>query len=284
MRLTFRARSRRGGAVLVFAAGLLATGIPSAGAAGDADIRITGGNASAAAVCGNSAAARTYSDQRHIVLQLSRCTANADGGAANLSDVDIYVRGGAGVRNRGNVLLAALGLGTDRLSSAADSCASHRPASGSTGQLNECFAVAHGGNLRLNNVRSVVHHADGTATTRTIAAAVVPLRAPANGSGSASANCGNIVSNPVSQRDDCTGTGQGANWGMNGVDADVHGPTGTQTRHGINIVIKGGSATAYVACFNILDANNHVIQVNICHANAEAGDVSLHNVTIHTFS
>jgi hypothetical protein len=284
MRLTCSGRARRGGAVLIFAAGLLAAGMPHAAAAGDADIRITGGNASAVAICGNSAAAHSYADQRHVQLQLSRCTAQATGGEANLSDVDIYVRGGAGALNKGNVLLAA--LDPDRasvLGAAADSCASHR-GGGNPSQLNECFAVAHGGNLFLNNVRSVVHHADGSVSTRTIATAAVPLRSLSNGDGAASASCGNVVTNPVAQRDDCTGSGQGASWGMNGVDADVHGPGGTQSRHGISIVIRGGNATAYVACFNILDRNNHVIQINICHANADAGDVRLRNVTIHTFS
>jgi hypothetical protein len=282
MRITFSGRARRAGAVLVFAAGLLATGIPGAAAAGDVDIRITGGNASSSVVCGNSAAAHSYSDQRHIVLQRSRCTAQANGGDANLENVDIYVRGGAGARNKGNALLAA--LSTAAFGSAADSCASHRPPSGNANQLNACFAIAHGGNLRLSNVRSVVQHADGSTSTRTIAAGVVPLRSLSNGDGGATATCGNVVSNPVSQRDDCTGAGQGATWSMNGVDADVHTPTGTQSRHGIDIVIKGGSATAYTACFNVLDGNNHVIQINVCNANAKAGDVSLHNVTIHTSS
>jgi hypothetical protein len=283
MRITFSRRVRRVSAVLAFGAGLLATGVPGAGAAGgDADIRISGGNATTAVVCGNSAAAHTYSEQRHITLQFSRCTSTANGGDADLQNVDIYVRGGAGVRNKDNVLLAAL-RGTAAVGSAADSCASHRPP-GNARQLNQCFSIGHGGDLRLDNVRSVVHRADGSTSTTTITDGIVPLRSLSSGNGGATANCGNLVSNPVSQRDDCTGTGQGATWSMNGVDADVHTPTGTQSRHGIDIVIKGGGASAYIACFNVLDGNNRVIQINVCNANANAGDVSLSNVTIHTFS
>jgi hypothetical protein len=264
-------------APVVLAAGLLTAVAGSAAASGDAaasnaDIRIIGGNAASAVVCGNVASAQALARQRHLVIQRSHCTATASGGNVTLENVDIYVSRSAQARNRGNALLAA--LMANRAEAATDSCSGHR--SPST-QINRCWAVAHGGRLVVRNVTAVNQRSDGRITSRSVASMVLP-----DGDGGADAACTNVVSDPLAQRDDCTGVGQGADWSLHGVDVDVHQPDGsTSRRYGIDVVIQGGTATAGIYCFNVTDGSGHVVQVNVCSANADGGDATLRNVTIH---
>jgi hypothetical protein len=274
-------RSNRIGAatVAVAIAAMLAASSPAAANSvmpADTDLTITGGDASAAIVCGNVAVAQDLARQRHIVLQRAKCTAAATGGSVALSNVDIFVSSSALALNRGNPLLAAFTAARPP-GVAQDSCDNHRPGSGK--QLNKCFALAHGGRLNLRNVSQVVHGSDGVTTTQTIANASIQV---ADG-GSADAACENVVSDPLDQRDDCTGDGGGADWSMRRVDVTIHNPDGsTSTRHGINVEVRGGSGTANVFCFNVTDGSGRVIQINICNANAQGGDATLQNVTIHT--
>lgn len=265
-------------ATVAVMAGLLAGTPGRAAASGDANIVIHGGDGLAQIVCGNVADAQTLANQRHILLQRTHCSANASGGDVTLNNVDIYVSRSARARNRGNPLLAALARSVSDADAA--NCDDNRPPPPSSVQINQCWAVAHGGRLQLHNVQLVNRGSDGRVTSR-----VVNGVALSNGDGGASAYCHNIVSDPHSQRDDCAGVGGAASWSMHGVDVVVHNPDGsTSTRYGINIDISGGQGTAYIYCFNVVDGSGRVIQVNVCSARAQGGDVSLHNVTIHTDS
>jgi hypothetical protein len=275
-------------ATLAVTAGLLA-GTPSgAAASGDANIVIRGGDALSQIVCGNVAAAQTLANQRHIVLQRSHCAAAATGGSVTLENVDIYVSRSAAARNRGNPVLAALTGGVPThgtMTADAANCTDGRPPPPGNVQVNNCWAVAHGGRLVMRNVHSVNRSSDGRTTVRSVAALTLPIRAVSDGDGGASAYCHNIVTDPLSQRDDCAGVGGAAGWSLRGVDVVLHNPDGsTSTRHGINIDISGGQATANIYCFNVTDGSGRVVQINVCSANAQGGDATLHNVTIHSES
>lgn len=282
MRTGFPARIRAGlvaGAVTVLATGLSVAAADSAAATSAADIRIIGGNANSEVVCGNVAVAQDLAQQRHILLQRNNCSATSNGGNVTLDNVDIYVSRSAVARSRSNALLVALAADRDSAADAA-TCADHRPSPPGSVQLNRCWAVAHGGRLVLHNTRLVNHRSDGRTTSRTVA-----NMALSNGHGSASASCANIVSHPLSQRDDCTAGGNGADWSLRGVDVVIHNPDGgTTTRRGINVEVRGGRATAGIYCFNITDGSGRVVQINVCSANAQGGDATLRNVTIHSVS
>jgi len=247
-------------------------------AAADADLRIIGGDANSAVVCGNVAAAVDLAHQRGIAIQKSRCTAGAAGGSVTLQNVDIYVSGAALVHNHDNPVLAALTTGTTP-GVVTDDCNNHRPAPGPGKQLNKCWSVARGGKVKLNNVTLVDQRADGRTVTRTIQDGSVP---PGDG-GSAAASCVNIVNDPLNQRDDCTGSGAGGAWSMRGVDVVIHNPDGsTSTRRGITVEVRGGTANASTYCFNVTDGSGHVVQINICNADTQGGEATLRNITFHT--
>jgi hypothetical protein len=274
----------RAAAPVLLAAGLLTAAASSAAASGvvaassDADIRILGGHASSGVVCGNVASAEALARQRHVALQRSHCTATASGGSVTLNNVDIYVSQSARARNRGNTLLAALAV--NRAGTATDACSEHQPPPAGSRQLNRCWAVAHGGRLVVRNVDYVDHRGDGTTISHSVASMVL-----SDGDGGAEAGCANIVSDPLSQRDDCAAVGRGAGWSLRDVDVDVHESDGsTSRRHGIDVEIRGGAATADIYCFNVTDGSGHVVQINVCNANANGGDATLRNVTIHSYS
>ncbi|CAO5189520.1 Right handed beta helix region [Frankia sp. AiPs1] len=254
-----------------------ATAVPSSAA--DADINIVGGTATSAVVCGNVAEAQALAAQRRITLQRSRCNANAAGGDVALRDVEITLPSSGGGGDD-DALARLAGGGTS--ASAADTCARHRPA-GSSGarQRNECSSSGHGGQPRLDNVTLVSHRADGSTTSRRIAnlAAALPAR------GTAGAACRNVNADPDRQEDDCDGSGTGGAWSLRNVDVLTHNADGTtSTRRGINVTVRGGDATASIYCFNVVDGTSRVVQVNICKAAAKAGDATLSNVTIHSYS
>lgn len=255
------------------------TAVP--GAAADADINLIGGAGTSAVVCGNVAEAQQLAQQRHLTLQRSRCTADANGGDVALRDVEIFLpRGGGGGDNN---TLARLAGGGGPAAVAADTCAAHRPAGASAGgrQLNECSSIGHGGRTLLDNVTLVNHLAGGGTTSRSVGRLAVALPQ----SGTAAAACRNIVSDPLKQRDDCDGSGTGASWNLRGVDVISHNGDGsTSTRRGVNVTVRGGDATASTYCFNVTDGSSRVVQINICRANANAGDASLSNVTINTYA
>jgi len=268
------------GVVTIMATGTLVGGSarPTVAAASDTDLRVIGGNASSAIVCGNVAAAQDLARQRGIVLQKNNCTAKAAGGAVTLQNVDIYVSGAARILNRDNPVLAALAAATPP-GVAQDKCENHRPGPGPGKQINKCWALARGGKVKLNNVKLVDQQRDGSTITRTIDNAAVP---PGDG-GSASAICTNVVNDSLNQRDDCTGSGAGGAWTMRGVDVVVHNPDGTtSTRGGITVEVRGGSANANMYCFNVTDGSGQVVQVNICDADAQGGDATLRNIRFHT--
>jgi len=257
---------------------LVAVVAPATPAAADADLRILGGNASAAVVCGNVAAASDLAHQRGIPIQRNNCSAKGTGGDVTLQDVDIFVSSSAAALNRGNPVLAALAAATPP-DIAQDKCDNHRPGPGPGKQLNKCFTLARSGVVKLNNVTQVVRHSDGRTTTRTIESAALP---PGN-SGTASAVCTNVVNDPLNQRDDCNGNATGGFWTMRGVDVVEHHPDGsTSTRHRVTVDVRGGTANANVFCFNVTDGSGRVIQINVCDSNAKGGDATLHNVTFHT--
>ncbi|HZE50407.1 MAG TPA: hypothetical protein VE074_12645, partial [Jatrophihabitantaceae bacterium] len=146
-------------------------------------------------------------------------------------------------------------------------------------QLNKCWAIAHGGRLNLRNVTVVSRGGDGSSSSRL----VTDLTMPVGDTGDANAWCANVVSDPLDQRDDCAADGTGASWGLRGVDVVVHNPDGsTSTRHGVDVQVRGGDAHAEIYCFNVTDGHGHVIQLNICNADARGGDVTLRDVTVHT--
>lgn len=264
---------RRAGVVAAVSTVLVTSGIHSAPAkAADADLRVIGGSATSAIVCGNVAVAQDLARQRGIVIQKSKCSAKATGGSVTLKNVDIYASA-AQLSEPANPVLRAL-VGTAVVGVAEDTCQNHRAGA----NLNECWALGRGGRLTLKKVTLVQHQAGGVTTTRTVDNAVVPL-----GDGSASARCTNVVNHPLNQRDDCSSTGVGASWSMTGVDAVIRNADGsTSTRRGITVEVKGGAATASVYCFNVTDGSGRVVQINICDGDARGGDATLQNVTIHT--
>jgi hypothetical protein len=261
----------------------LTMGAPAAHAAitpQDTDIRVIGGAANAAIICGNIASADDLGRRRGIPVQKSKCTAKAVGGSVLLENVDIIVAQGALAAHANDPVLAALGVVPQVAGVAQDNCNLHQRPPGPGVQLNKCLALAHGGRLNLNGVSLVSHQPDGTVSTRTVdnQTVVVPLA-----DGGASAACSNIVSDPLEQRDDCTGVGGGAAWSMSGVDAVIHNANGTTTtRHGITVEVRGGAARSDIFCFNITDGQGRVIQVNVCKADSQGGDATLRNVTIQT--
>jgi hypothetical protein len=248
-------------------------------AAGDADIRIIGGDASSAIVCGNVAAAQDLARRHGIAIQRTKCTARATAGNVALENVDIYVHSAAQVSSRDNTSLAA--FATNEAAGVAQSnCNDHRPPAPPGIQLNKCWAIAHSGRLVLKNVKLVNHHSDGSASSQSVAYMAVPTS-----DGSADTVCANIVSDPLNQQDDCTAAGTGATWSMRGVDVVVHNPDGTSsTRRGITVEVRGGDASGSIYCFNVTDGKGRVIQINICSADVQGGDATLSNVTIHTSS
>jgi hypothetical protein len=258
---------------------LLGTGFArsTAASAADADLRVIGGNATSAIVCGNVATAQQLAQQRRIKIQRNNCTAKAAGGSVTLQNVDIFVSTAARALNRGDPVLAALAVGTPP-AAAQDKCENHRPGPGPGKQINKCWAVGRGGRIALVNVKVVSRLGDGRTATRTIDSSAVP---PGNG-GSASAACVNVVNDPLNQRDDCAGAGAGGAWSMAGVDVVLRNPDGTtSTRHGITVEVRGGTATGGVYCFNVKDESSGVIQVNVCNSEALGGDATLRNVTFH---
>jgi len=263
----------------MFGVSLLLAGLapPSVAAAADADLRLIGGNASSAIVCGNVAAAQQSAERRHIKLQRSNCTAQAVGGSVVLQNVEVLVSAAARALNRNDPVLAALAAVVPP-AVAQDKCENHRPTPGPGRQLNKCRTLARGGKITLINVKSVSQLNDGSVVTQKIESAAIP---PGNG-GSASAVCANLVNDPLNQRDDCTGISAGGAWSMAGVDVVLRNPDGTSsTRHGITIEVRGGSADALVSCFNVRDETSGVIQINICNSDAQGGDATLRNVTFH---
>lgn len=280
MSSSHRSRLTRGVlVVLAVSTTLSAELLISTAAAADTDIRMVGGAASSAVVCGNVAAAQNLSRQRGIAIQRSRCTAQATGGSVALTNVDIYVLRTTRMNGLGDAVLSALDT-TDAAGVAASRCEDHRPPTPPGTQLNKCWAIAHGGRLVMKNVMLVNHHSDGSASSRSVADMVL-----STGDGSAQAACANVVSDPLDQRDDCAAATTGATWSMRGVDVVVHNPDGTSTtRRGIDVEVAGGNANADIYCFNMTDGRGHVIQINICDADAQGGDATLRDVTIHTGS
>jgi hypothetical protein len=270
------------GAAAATAIGILAAAAPAGAAGAAADLRVIGGAASSATVCGNVAAAQDLAKQRGMALQKSNCTAQATGGSVTLENVDIYVSAAALARNRDNPVLVALAGPAPGV--AQDKCEHHRPNPGPGKQINKCWGVAKGGKVTLDNVTHVNRQADGSTVTRTIVQASIPAAAaPPGDGGSASAVCRNVLNHPLNQRDDCTGSAGGGNWSMHGVDAVIRHQDGTtSTRRGITVEVRGGAATAAIHCFNVTDGSGHVIQINVCNADAQGGNARLRNVTIHT--
>jgi hypothetical protein len=261
-------------AVSVTLGARLSTAAPAA--ASGADIRIVGGNASSAMVCGNVAAARDLARQRGIAIQRTKCTARATAGNVALENVDIYVRRAAPVSSNDDAVLAAFGT-NEAPGVAQANCNDHRPGARGGTQLNKCWAIARGGRLFLQNVKLVNHYSDGSISSRSVDGMALPA-----GDGIADAFCANIVSDPLNQRDDCGGTGAGAAWSMRGVDVVIHNPDGTSsTRRGITVEVRGGNADATIHCFNVTDGKGRVIQINICNADVHGGEATLRNVTIH---
>lgn len=265
---------------------LVLTGTPAnaaivVGATASTDLKIVGGDAAAAIVCGNVAAADDLAQQRHIVVQHSKCTAKAVGGSVVMENVDIYLSAASLALNRDNAVLSAIGV-TAAPGVATDNCDGHRPSPAPGTQLNKCWAISHGGRLTLDNVTAVSQRSDGVVTTRTVTTAVTVAT---SSSGSADAQCRNVATDPVNQQDDCLGSGVGASWSMKKVDVVVHNADGTSTtRRGVNVEVRGGNADAYVYCFNVTDGSGHVVQVNVCSATADGGDATLRNVTVHASS
>ncbi|MCM3882249.1 hypothetical protein [Frankia sp. R82] len=254
-----------------------ATAVPSSAA--DADINIVGGAATSAVVCGNIAEAQTLAVQRHITLQRSRCTANAAGGDVALRDAEIFLpRAGGG----GDDAALARVVGNGSATTAADTCAQHRlVASPGNGQINECSATGRGGQPLLDHVTLVSHRSDGTTSSRVIGSLAVALPQ----TGGAGALCDNVNSNPAKQQDDCDGNGAGGGWNLQDVDVVTHSADGTSsTRRGINVTVRGGGAKASIYCFNVVDGQTRVVQVNVCKAAAQGGDATLSNVTIHSYA
>lgn len=247
---------------------------PVPASAADADIRLTGGDANAAIVCGNVAVAQQLAKSRSIPIQRSRCTASATAGSVTLENVDIKVSAAAMAANRDNPLFALLSLPTI----AEDRCENYRPNLINGIQINQCWAIARGGRVSLDNVTSISTAADGSLISRYIAAASVP----AGSSGAAQARCTNVLNDPLNQRDDCTASGGGAVWNMRGVDVVVRNPNGTtSTRRGVTVELRGGAATANMYCFNVTDGSGKVAQINICNADAKGGDAVLRNVRFY---
>lgn len=271
---------RRAGLASIAVPAMLAAGltVPTAAVAAAADLRIVGGDAVSAIVCGNVASAAELADQRRMTIQKSNCKAKAIGGSVTMQNVDIYVSSAARALNRDNPVLAAL-QAAPAPAVANDRCEFHQPTPGPGKQLNKCWVLSRGGKIHLNNVRQVSQDSKGTVSTRTINAAVIPL----GDGGAASARCVNVVNDALRQRDDCAGSAGGGAWSMRGVDVVVRNADGTTSRrNGITVEVRGGTASANMYCFNVVDGANRVIQINICDADALGGDATLRNVTFFT--
>jgi hypothetical protein len=266
-----RRRVLRAAMLLTATAAPLLAGLPAAASAAAADITILGGNASAATECGNEASGLALARQLGIPSQRSDCTSSAAGGTATLSDVRIFVSSAARRRSPAAALFDSLTPGNAPL--AARICDPRRAHIPGVVQLNLCRGTARGGRFTFDNVTLVDDQAAGGARTRHLGLLSVP------GNSAPQASCVDLVAKPLQQRDDCTGQSDGPSLALNGVDVTSLG-SGGDTRHNINVVIRGGRAVATVYCFNVTDGSGAVVQVNNCSAQGTAGDVVLRNVTI----
>jgi hypothetical protein len=260
---------------------VIIAGAPTAASAAAGGISIIGGDATASVVCGNVAAARDLADRRGIVLQKSDCTADSAGGDVALQDVDIYISAAARTASRTNAALADLVAAASQPRVAVDVCKKTNSSLVKTQaiQRNICWGKGSGGRAQVKGaVVGVVQRADGTVTRRTFSAATLPLD-----TGSATANCANVVAQLQNQQDNCTSSGAGASFTLRDVTVIQHLTDGSSTtKRDIDVTVRGGTATSNTYCFNVTDGAGRVVQINHCKGTATGGDVTLSNVTVHT--
>jgi hypothetical protein len=231
----------------------------SAGAQSSATVTFRGGDATDIVDCVN------LSDSE--AKQRNRCDARAEGGAADLRNVDIHIRSGGAIKvNGGTVDVVAVGGGD---ADAGAICINEAGRRVDAKQINLCRARAVGGKAKFEDVQIVVHQANGKTTTRR--RDLVALRAPA---ARADVNCAR-----ESSATSCGAGAGGGNVEMRNVDM-VDRSTG-RTRSGVSVSVLGGKATAKVTCGNY--ASDVRIQINKCTARATGGNAILRGVRIHVY-
>lgn len=239
-------------AVAAFSAPVVGATAPAAVASGT--VSITGADATSVTDCRNQTPGR----------QINRCDARADGGSVKLQDVDIYFQGSSAdvQMNGGTVDMISVGGG----SATAGAICINAPGQAQR-QTNICRAKARGGKVGLRNVQIVVHHSDGSTTTRRrdLVAVKTPLFQNAVCTGS-------LVSN-------CNAYGDGADVFVPNVTMVNHATNETHTN--VNVLVRGGDATAMVFCGNF--ASTPPVQINLCSATANGGDATLQNVRMHVY-
>lgn len=232
----------------------------SAGAQSSATVTFRGGDATDIVDCVN------LSDSE--AKQRNRCDARAEGGAADLKNVDIHVRSGGAINvNGGTVDVVTVGGGD---AEAGAICINETGRRVDAKQINLCRARAVGGKAKFEDVQIVVHQANGKTTTRR--RDLVALRAPA---ARIDVKCARESAAATS----CGADAGGGNVEMRNVDM-VDRSTG-RTRTGISVSVLGGKATAKVTCGNY--ASKVRIQINKCTARATGGNAILRNVRIHVY-
>lgn len=200
-------------------------------------------------------------------VQRNRCDARADGGSVTLRDVDVFFSGPtAAVQvNGGSVDVVSVGGGS---ASASAICVNQDGHVVGGARVSICRARAQGGKVALRNVQVVVHHANGTTTTRRrdlFAAGSRPSRHVA-------------VCTQNSARDCSAGAAGGSVFMRNVTMVDRANGT---TRTSVNLSVHGGDASARVFCGNF--ATTPSVQINKCSAIANGGDATLQNVRLHVY-
>ena len=238
---------------LVAAVTAAAFGAPAAVA--DSDVTVIGGDAEDVVRCVNDGSGK----------QKNKCRAKASGGDVVLEDVDIHFTGrDAAMRINGGVVTALSVSGGD-----ADAGAVCLNESGERAkQISICRLKAQGGRVAMRGVETVLHRSDGTTKkVRRDLMAVGPRPAPSH------AHC------IGAGRETCDASAGGATVAIEDVNV-FDRATGT-TRTSVDVLVRGGDATASVFCGNF--GGSGPVQMNHCAATALGGDATLRNVRLHVY-
>jgi hypothetical protein len=251
--------SARAGLVAAVVASAVSLAGPVSTAAADATVSVRGGDATSVVNCQNLAP--------DPVVQRNRCKAKAEAGTADLHDVDIYFAGEPVVQaNGGGVGLISVGGGSATASAV---CVNESGGVVRGRSINVCRARAQGGSVVLRNVQIVIHHEDGSTTTRRR-----DVFAAANRGARGNAWCASLTGSAPF----CAAGAGGGDVLMHHVD--VVEASGVR-RTNVDLSVHGGDATAQVTCRN--SSSGALVQINVCSATAKGGDALLRNVRLNVF-
>lgn len=221
----------------------------------DGDVTVIGGDAIDVVRCVNDGSGK----------QRNKCRANAHGGDVVLKDVDIHFigRDPAMRVNGGAVSVLSVSGGEATAGAVCLNESSER-----TRRLSVCRLKAQGGRVVMRGVETVLHRADGTTRkVRRDLMAVGPRPAPRH------AHCIGV------SKEICDVRAAGATVAIE--DVDVFDRATGVSRTAVDVLVRGGDATASVFCANF--GGSGPVQMNRCSATASGGDATLRDVRLHVY-